>query len=339
MQKNRIAWIDTARGISIALVVLGHTILPHPWLVYVFSFHMPLFFFLSGYLFNPQRHPDWWQFLKKKALTLLLPYLIFYLLNYIYWILRFNPQDYWEPIRTMLVSTDAIHAPFIPLWFLTCLFVLEIYFYFLQKFLPSFYLLIAVLASTALGIYLSAIKHLALPWGIDIALAVTIFYYAGFTIKQKLDFPTKLNLNWLIPITAATLGLNFYLARLHNYQVSLFYRGYGNIALFLIAAFAGTIGYLLLARILKETVFAKINIWEFLGKNTLIILGAHTVFYYFVSDFFHWQLNIYPRTSTFFAFIFTTCTLFILWPLIYLVNTRFPFILGRPKPKLQPESL
>ncbi|MDR5790074.1 acyltransferase family protein [Caballeronia sp. LP003] len=50
--------IDAARGIGIVLVVLGHAIGLPEWLFRViYSCHMPLFFFLSGYLFNGKRGP------------------------------------------------------------------------------------------------------------------------------------------------------------------------------------------------------------------------------------------------------------------------------------------
>jgi fucose 4-O-acetylase-like acetyltransferase len=47
---TRLAWIDVAKGITILLVVVGHTApFGSTMRNYVFSFHMPLFFILSGY--------------------------------------------------------------------------------------------------------------------------------------------------------------------------------------------------------------------------------------------------------------------------------------------------
>lgn len=55
--ENRIAWLDTARGIGMVFVVLGHAIsdtimdnsLFSRLFYFIYSFHMPLFFFISGY--------------------------------------------------------------------------------------------------------------------------------------------------------------------------------------------------------------------------------------------------------------------------------------------------
>ena len=46
---DRVEWIDAAKGIGIILVVLGHIWLIGPGQKIINSFHMPLFFFLSGY--------------------------------------------------------------------------------------------------------------------------------------------------------------------------------------------------------------------------------------------------------------------------------------------------
>lgn len=50
-QKNRIEWIDTAKGIGIILVLLGHADF-EPFSKIIYMFHIPLFFFISGFLFH-----------------------------------------------------------------------------------------------------------------------------------------------------------------------------------------------------------------------------------------------------------------------------------------------
>lgn len=47
---NRIDFVDTARGIAMLLVILGHCQLSADCTIekLIYSFHMPLFFFLSG---------------------------------------------------------------------------------------------------------------------------------------------------------------------------------------------------------------------------------------------------------------------------------------------------
>ena len=58
--RQRIDWIDTAKGLCMILVIVGHTpALRQPDAQFhFFSFHMPAFFFLTGYM---ARRPDTWQ--------------------------------------------------------------------------------------------------------------------------------------------------------------------------------------------------------------------------------------------------------------------------------------
>ena len=62
---QRLGWIDRSKGIGIFLVILGHASLPYEVSKFIFSFHIPLFFFLSGYLFYPTKHPFFFRFVKE----------------------------------------------------------------------------------------------------------------------------------------------------------------------------------------------------------------------------------------------------------------------------------
>lgn len=51
----RESWIDVLKGIGIILVVIGHTSMENPLVKWIYVFHMPLFFALSGYMFGRGR--------------------------------------------------------------------------------------------------------------------------------------------------------------------------------------------------------------------------------------------------------------------------------------------
>ena len=88
---SRLPDIDIAKGIAIILVVLGHLIADefpsgNTWYVYVhrlvYSFHMPFFIYLTGYVmqytFRPLLSPlDYWQYVQKKFMRLIPAYLLF----------------------------------------------------------------------------------------------------------------------------------------------------------------------------------------------------------------------------------------------------------------------
>lgn len=55
---TRKRWIDVARGIAILLVLIGHAGVAPKFNQYILSFHMPLFFFLSGMVFDNEKHKN-----------------------------------------------------------------------------------------------------------------------------------------------------------------------------------------------------------------------------------------------------------------------------------------
>ena len=74
-QQQRIHWVDSARGVCIFFVMMTHadkaelTIFPH----FFRPFFLPLFFVVSGYLFNANR--NWKDFLQREWRGLIVPYL------------------------------------------------------------------------------------------------------------------------------------------------------------------------------------------------------------------------------------------------------------------------
>ena len=78
--KQRIQWVDIARAMAMFLVFFGH--LGDSWFPAlkpifraIYTFHMPLFFVLSGLFFKPAI--EFVSLLKKRTRTLLIPYYVF----------------------------------------------------------------------------------------------------------------------------------------------------------------------------------------------------------------------------------------------------------------------
>ena len=77
---KRDASIDICKGIGIMLMVLGHSGIPQGGFDFIYMFHMPLFFFVSGYCFNEKYLDTPIAFVKKKIKGLWLPYVKYSLL-------------------------------------------------------------------------------------------------------------------------------------------------------------------------------------------------------------------------------------------------------------------
>ena len=133
-KKPRIKWIDTARCYGILFIYLGHTIdTQNKLFSFLFAFHVPLFFFLSGCTDNFVGREG---YIKKNFRNIILPWLFFVIMSLICGILN-NDVTIDEAIGWWKIAMrGTIRNQFIgySLWFLTCLFVVKILFYCIKSF-------------------------------------------------------------------------------------------------------------------------------------------------------------------------------------------------------------
>ena len=122
---NRNEFIDVCKGIGILLVYYGHSAywgtLPSR---IVFSFHMPLFFLLSGFVFNVAKISSLRALLRKVTRNLLLPYIIFViigcLMKYDETFLNWKSDPIGMVIR--IIHGEGSNS----IWFLSCLSMVQI---------------------------------------------------------------------------------------------------------------------------------------------------------------------------------------------------------------------
>jgi fucose 4-O-acetylase-like acetyltransferase len=72
---SRVPYIDIAKGIAIILVVVGHSTTSKVFVNFIYLFHMPLFIFLSGYLFKDEYALNPRMFIKNRVRKLYFPFL------------------------------------------------------------------------------------------------------------------------------------------------------------------------------------------------------------------------------------------------------------------------
>jgi fucose 4-O-acetylase-like acetyltransferase len=93
LTKVRIDWVDYAKGLGIVLVVIGHTLrgemtsakgsdlfVAHQIDAWIYAFHMPLFFFLSGLFARSLRNKTPQDFFNSRWTILVHPYLLWSLI-------------------------------------------------------------------------------------------------------------------------------------------------------------------------------------------------------------------------------------------------------------------
>ena len=144
MGAQRIEYIDTAKGICIALVVAFHCNLHYDESTdqMLSCIRLPLYYFLSGLFFK--QYDNYSFFLIKKINKLLIPFLFFYLVtsillpNLAHYFLYYqiNTVVGWRSLYAFITPEKF---PNIPIWFLWSLFLSNIFFYVITFFLFRLY--------------------------------------------------------------------------------------------------------------------------------------------------------------------------------------------------------
>jgi len=259
---ERIKWVDVAKGYGILLVIYGHvtTDMFSEWL---YTFHMPLFFFLSGFLFNHNTLLK--DFLKSKVKGLLLPYITLGIPIYlIYWGAAVNP--------VMLVNDFLLHQRMSPLWFIIVLFIHFLISYFLYNSINNAivrWISICLLAFIGISLWHSGIK--ALLWNVDISLVSLPFFCLGHDMRSKRIFQaifSKQKCNILITASFAFNLIGFII--IHKMQfpkIDLFWGHFSPEYATYITAFSGIIAMCLIA---DKWHF---RILTYIGKNSLVFFA------------------------------------------------------------------
>jgi len=103
-----IAWIDRLKAIGIVLVVLGHAVDGTLLHEVIYSFHMPLFFFASGYLFSARdAQQPLAAYLRQRIAPYLRYYLVFSLVGALYYIVVKHWGPDHRPLAELLLNRAA----------------------------------------------------------------------------------------------------------------------------------------------------------------------------------------------------------------------------------------
>lgn len=282
--KKRIEFIDFAKTIGIILVVLGHVYRkPDSIYNFIYSFHVPLFFLLSGVFVNFKKNSSIKILLLNRFKNLIIPYLFFYLLTYLYWIIiesRFRGDAggidivWWKPLIGIFYGSNESHfmEHNTPLWFIPCLISTEIISFQISKYKSMITQLLLVGCCVVLGFFIFRKLGFLLPWGVGNAAIAIVFFYTGKYIKRLSSIKIVYKLFLFLLITA------IYILFIYEDvpKSDLFIVSFENKFLFLLIAFYTIIMVLLFSDLFfyKMSAFWK-ELLSFFGLNTLIILCIH----------------------------------------------------------------
>jgi fucose 4-O-acetylase-like acetyltransferase len=210
-KKNTITWIDPCKGLGIYLVVLGHCNIQPALQHFIYLFHMPLFFFVSGYLHTTRG--DLGAFFKRKTIHLLVPYVSFLLLLYPLELGRVLFHHGVGPVfNSALIAGlwggSRLQGLYGVFWFLPCLFMTQQIINLLLARCRTFTVSCVVILATLLScLNARLVPQFSLPLDANVVLATIPFFYLGYLGRT---IPARFNrLLVLIGVAGAALGVYF----------------------------------------------------------------------------------------------------------------------------------
>ena len=218
---SRIVWIDYAKAIGILLVVMGHSYYSHPSIVYIiFLFHMPLFFFISGYLYNVNK--SYRELIHNNIKTLLVPFLLFNLIGLLNNCLLGGTRLFlgldteWKhrlliPLcNTLIGKADGMFIG--PTWFLLSLFWCKNIVYTFVK--GGYWSRIIIIITVLVLLLFRNYSNVYYPYALDTACAGVIWFALGFVLRQYNLLHFDLRRQYLLIIFIGSIILEFLLYRL-----------------------------------------------------------------------------------------------------------------------------
>lgn len=354
-EKKRVVYLDTAKGAGIVLMVLGHligsiqTIDYKTYLVPVYhwltSFHMPLFFIISGILLwiTKEEEKELRQIAVRKARTLLLPYVTFSIIYLVLnvWNCIFHPELLsFSDLGQYLIYTVTFRGVSV-LWFLPALFIGEMLFLYCRKRLDDKRLLLTL---SAAGLAVLAVSpafrweewESSYPFMAAGALLQTAcrgvlasaFLLIGYTAAKKLQEKEERSAGgFLLGIFCMLAGgiLCFF-----NGTVDLNYMVFENIALYMICACASSFGLLLLC---KNGL--KLRILQFCGINSLVIMATHMEFGVMLNSIqiAYWLNQYVTRAKEYVLFLtIAVCIALFEIVIVFCYNHYLYFLIGKKRP-------
>lgn len=306
MMIERIHWIDLLKGLGIFFVILGHTIKNNDLYVWIYSFHMPLFFFISGYLTEPRNSiKDYNQYIWKKCKNLLFPFFIFRILLVFYWLIV---EQYFRPLDLG------------PIWFLIVLFGVEILIAHILLKWKQIKIYLVVFVGCIISFYMfkaidTNISFLQKIFGWLARFANGGLWFCLAFIIRKIErkISCSYQYNFIILIFAA---ISIFCCK-YNGDVSIYSNRINNIILYLIFGLSG-IG--MISFLCKHII--KKHYWiEWIGNYTIIILAVHEpikrIILKLISIFFNEDIYII-QSNIFMALFIAFVVLLLCIPVIYL---------------------
>lgn len=336
--KDRDITLDVLRGIGIFLVVFAHTNNSRLSSV-IYTFHMPLFFLISGCAQSYSRQRQSVGFMRYVQ-SLVVPYFAFSLITFVYWVIiewRFRPSDLapiysgsmglldvrlqeFLNIFTAYSVNDAFEYNIV-MWFLPCLFCCMVIYKWLKLHTGQWLSLCVIGLAT---LYFLTKEYMpVLPWCLEISFVALPFVWVGdkcyALVREKNSW--GLIIAALLIIIGGLLFINPHVdMRAHSFPELWIFYPVALSFIYLTIKICGIISH-------YECAF-----FQWMGRNSLLIMCIHDplkrIVLKLTSVISGVDISVI-RESVVASFLLVIIIVSLIIPVVFIVNRHMPFIIGK----------
>ncbi len=181
--RQRLEWLDVAKGITIWLMIIGHmpNYIPAVLREVIYSFHIPFFFMASGYCFKPEKY-GLYDFIKQRVRKLLIPYIAFSLACVLMRVVLLPEKA--DSLRTGMKQIFVDGAGGDIEWFFLALFWTELIAFLISRLNDRKKILAAVSCIVLLGAAMSEV-NMVLPLKLSSSCTALAFFCIGWYMRKN----------------------------------------------------------------------------------------------------------------------------------------------------------
>jgi fucose 4-O-acetylase-like acetyltransferase len=276
--QQRKVWIDILKGIGIVTVVAGHigNLLPPQFGL----IRMPLFLFVAGYLFKI--HTDRKDYLNKKLVHLIVPYICFLLILYIpqaAMSVAHGHETILEAMTKGILGGQLLVGRAGVFWFITCLFITQQLINYLLTIYSEKTVGIVMVCLLLLSFISSELlPDLWLPWSLNSVFAAAPIFYTGYLFKKHpLNFK---GFQYILLIGVIIISLN-----VPNNVYNMKSNNFGIPFVTFVSALIAVISLIPIAQWLVRSTVAA-TAFSTISKSSMIMMYLHQPVQFLLKDLF-----------------------------------------------------
>ena len=266
MGKKRVAYLDIAKGIGIILVVWAHA--RGPFSNYMYLFHMPLFFLISGDLYNEDK--SFKDFLFGKVKSIYIPFIMWNILAVLIKTILFPGRltSNVKLIGQILLTLNKDGQFFGATWFLGSLFLVSVFYKLLDTYLRDWkyrysFIFFSFVALAIVGFEIN------FPLMFSRTLILGLFYGIGHMIKRLPEEWKEFDR----PLIAFFAVVVFIVVGRYN-SANMGANEYRHYFSFVFGALCASYGVIFISRIIEQTIEIRVLKMGlcYLGRKSLDIV-------------------------------------------------------------------